>query len=186
MEQSEKSDEELLREIAEKNEKAFNELYKRYIGMVFSVAKDYFPIEAEDIAQKVFINIHKKAGLYSNNGKVSNWIYSIAKNSSISHVRKRWNQTLLESQSDGLGYLIDNLPSELENPWRYLDTKECFDSFGSGLEELSSDQREVSLCSFIGFSEKDIAKKMNVSVGTVKSRKNRAREKLKEKMKEYI
>jgi RNA polymerase sigma-70 factor (ECF subfamily) len=85
------SDEDCISRILKKNDnRAFAILVEHHKAMVFTIALRIIGCkeDAEEIAQDVFLKIYNTLHTFKSNSKFSTWLYSIAYNAAISHVRK--------------------------------------------------------------------------------------------------
>jgi RNA polymerase sigma-70 factor (ECF subfamily) len=84
------SDEQLMGLYQQGEYKAFEEIYSRHSGRVFSYFKKrlYGTGEAEDLLQQTFLKIHQSRNRYDATYPLISWIFSIARNSLIDHTRK--------------------------------------------------------------------------------------------------
>ncbi|HPE30307.1 MAG TPA: RNA polymerase sigma factor [Parvularculaceae bacterium] len=91
VEENERSDAELMSEVAEGDHHAFTELMSRYKTPLFRFILRYVgsPSDAEDLLQDVFVNVYSKAATYDPAWKASTWIYRIALNKCRDHGRKQ-------------------------------------------------------------------------------------------------
>ncbi len=124
------------------------------------------PMDAEDLTQEVFYKLSK-----SNSEEVQNlksWIYSIARNTIIDYYRK--NKKPVQE--------IIDLPEEDEmDKVAIQELTKCIVPF---IQQLpSSYQRIMTLSELEGYSQKDIAKKLNKNYITIRSTIQRGRKKLK-------
>jgi len=87
----EKSDAELMSEVAEGDHRAFTELMSRYKTPLYRFILRYVgsPVDAEDLLQDAFVNVFAKAASYDPAWKPSTWIYRIALNKCRDHGRKQ-------------------------------------------------------------------------------------------------
>jgi RNA polymerase sigma-70 factor (ECF subfamily) len=130
----------------------------------------------EDIAQDVFFTAYRKlASFDAARSNFSTWLFTIARNKSINALRKK--RPLLMSE------LPDN--SNVNNPSDELVEKELFNKLDAGLEALPSAQKRAFIFAvFENLSYEEIAQIESVRIGTIKSRINRAKEKLAKVLKE--
>ena len=123
-------------------------------------------LDAEDLIQEVFLKLSKSNIEKVDN--VKNWVYSIAKNSIIDYYRKK--KIITED--------IENVVfPETESNDAIIDLSNCI---RPSINQLPEDYREIiSLSEIEGFSQKEIAKKLNINYTTVRSKVQRGRKKLK-------
>lgn len=160
------NEQDLISLLQERSEKAFSYLYDNYAaalnGVIYAIVRD--AETADDVLQDVFINIWKKIESYdSSKGRLFTWMLNIARNAAIDKIRSkgfrdsRKNQPLPENVDINAG-LITN--PAINDP---------------GLKKLIAGLKEeqrvlIDLSYFRGFTHEEIAKVMNIPLGTVKTR----------------
>ena len=135
------------------------------------------PDMAEDLVQDVMLTVWRKAGLYSpERGSVAAWVFTIARNLRIDRLRRQSPQAYEDIADVNLE--AGNASGEEE---AYLRQREKL--VGKAMAELPPDQRRVIEMSFIqDMPQADIARKLAVPLGTVKSRMRLAYVKLRERL----
>lgn len=165
---------------------AFEELIKLYEKKIYNIA---FRMtndreDACDIAQEVCIKIYKSINTFKGNSSFGTWVYRITSNVCIDIMRKRNNIISINATNDdGEEY---ELPIEDKGrlPEEIVESKETVELIKGYIKELAPDQRIVIILRDIqGYSYEEISRILDVNVGTVKSRLNRARNFIKEKFK---
>ncbi|HKF55109.1 MAG TPA: sigma-70 family RNA polymerase sigma factor [Blastocatellia bacterium] len=187
------TDHELLAAIRDGDDAAFQEIMRRYrnpiINFVYRMLDDYE--RSVDLAQETFIRIYTSAERYKANYNFSTYIYRIATNLAISELRQRKRRKLvplLSSFTDDHGEamemdLADAAPLQDES----LIGDERRQAVVRAIGSLPVKYRvAVVLRDIEGKSYEDIARVLKLSEGTVKSRINRARNLLKDKLGAYI
>jgi len=159
---------EFLDRIATKRDaSAFRELFEIYAPRVkaYMMRQGADATTAEELAQETLLTVWRKAGLYSGDrGSATTWIFTIARNLRIDKLRKEMTWVELpegraEEASD------DPLPDET------LEAEERKRRLQAALGELPADQHEVVALSYIeGLSHSEIAERLNLPLGTLKSR----------------
>lgn len=167
-----------LHRIAESGDvEAFRKLFQAYAPRVkaYMLRQGADPNLAEELAQETLLTVWRKAGLYSvEKGSATTWIFTIARNLRIDRLRREMTWLPLpeghnEEASD------DALPDE------ELETKHRKARVQAALATLPPDQSEVITLSYIeGLSHSEIAEKLGVPLGTVKSRMRLAYLKIRE------
>lgn len=156
--------------------KAQEELYRLFAGKLFAVSLKYSRNyeEAEDNLQDAFITIFKKIGQYKNKGSFEGWLKRITINTALQRYRK---QSVFQIVNE------ENIKQPEEVHLREENVK--LDFLLKIIQELPNRYRMVfNLYVLDGFSHKEIAEMLNISVGTSKSNLARARQNLKEKIEE--
>jgi RNA polymerase sigma-70 factor (ECF subfamily) len=166
----------LIRRIAEERDAgAFGELFAAWAPRVksFLMRQGADPATAEDLAQETMLAVWRKAALFSaDKGTLAGWIYCIARNLRIDRVRREpvWQdlpQGHLETADEGSG--PDAATEEAERGRRLK----------AALAGLPADQREAITLAYIdGLSQSEIAARLALPPGTVKSRLRLAYRKL--------
>ena len=172
------SDEQLMLLFQGGDENAFIELVNRYkdklINFIFNYLGD---LElSEDVVQETMIKLYQKKHYYKEIAKFSTWLYTIAKNLANTELRKRKqrNITLLSQLSkDGKNFDISTNENNVGDD---IHTSIATRLIQKAINELQDKFREVIILRDIQeLSYDDISLIVNVPIGTVKSRINRAR-----------
>ena len=160
---------------------AFNQLVVRYQGLVFSVILRMVRnhASAEDITQDAFISAFRNIGrMRGVNFRA--WMLRIARNATYDEIR-RLNRRPEDSIDEQIITLGETLASDEESPEDRAMRRDLGMSINRGLGELQPDQRmAVVLVDLEGLAYEEAADAMEVSIGTVKSRLNRGRRRLRE------
>jgi RNA polymerase sigma-70 factor (ECF subfamily) len=125
--------------------------------------------EAADLTQQVFLQVFRKIGQFSGRAQVGTWIYRLAANEALQHLRraKRSRVQVLQHEPE----------DQRSNPGGNIDDKEVMEA---ALASLELDLRATFLLREVeGLSYGEIARTMQIPEGTVGSRMNRARRELK-------
>lgn len=168
----------LLQRVAANGDvEAFRALFETYAPRVksYMLRQGADPATAEELAQETLLAVWRKAALYSDEkGSATTWIFTIARNLRIDRLRKEvvW-QPLPENN--------DERPSEDPAPDEELSERERGERVRAMLTELPPDQSEVVNLAFIeGLSHSEIAKRLGLPLGTVKSRMRLAYQKIRD------
>lgn len=187
------SDHELLEAIRDGDEAAFQEIVRRYrnpiTNFVYRMIDDYE--RAVELAQETFIRIFTSASRYQANYSFSTYIYRIASNLAISELRRRKRRKLVSlfspfTNDDGEAIELDP-PDASPLQDEALIQSERRKAVARAISSLPEKYRAaIVLRDVEGLSYDRIAEVLKLSEGTVKSRINRARNLLKEKLSAYI
>ena len=194
MESEGDSDAALMLKVQEGDFVAFESLVDKYkqpvINIVARMIRD--PVEAEDIAQKVFLQVFKASARYQVKAKFSTWLFTIARNLGLNELRRRSRRPT--SSLDAAG------GSDAEEPvdWQIEDRQvtgadeaalqsELTTKIDEVLGELPVNQRTaIVLLKEKGLSYDHIAGILGCSVSAVKSLIHRGRETIKARIKPYM
>ncbi len=172
------SDEQLMLLFQGGNENAYIELVNRYkdklINFIFNYLGD---IESsEDVVQETMIKLYQKKHYYKEIAKFSTWLYTIAKNLANTELRKRkQRKTTLLSQFSKDDKMYD-LPSNDNEVGQEIQTEIVSKIIRKAVDQLSEKFKTViTLRDIQQLSYEDISEIIDVPIGTVKSRINRAR-----------
>jgi len=188
------SDHALLEATKTGDEDAFAELVARYrnqiIGYIYRMTNDYDG--AVDLAQETFVRVYRAADRYQTSYAFSTYIYRIATNLAISELRKRKRRRLVSltgffQSKDGAEPREFNPPDERPLPDSELVAAERRFAVQRAISTLPEKYRAPLILRDVdGRSYEEIARILQTSEGTVKSRISRARGFLREKMKVYF
>ena len=158
---------------------AFEEVYRRFARMVFNLAYRMAGTveEAEDLAQEVFLRIHRHLGRFNGRSALKTWVYRVTLNHCRSKLgRKRYPSQPLAEENDGEGV---RLVDESRSPEDLALARDAGRLVTLALRQLKPVFREaVVLRDLQGLSYDEIAEILKVRIGTVRSRIARGRERL--------
>ena len=182
------TDEELIASFQNGNEQAYIELVRRYrdrlMTFVFRFVGDMEL--SEDIVQDTMLKVYTHKHYYKEIAKFSTWIYTIAGNLAKTELRKRKRRkvTLLsQMNTDDRKYEIPSTELQSEDIVQGKYTERYIQK---AILQLPLHFRTVVILRDIQeLSYEEISKIVNVPLGTVKSRINRARLQLQQTLKEY-
>ncbi len=189
MDQASLDDRELVALARRGRESAFRELLSRYerpvFSLVFRMIRDRS--EAEDLAQEAFVRAFNAIDSYDPRYKFSSWIFKIANNLTIDHLRKRRLEVVsihgsphaVTPEEQSQTQLTVQAPGE--TPDQYVENKELGGAIERAIASLRPEYRTAVLLRHVeGYSYEEIAQIMDVPLGTVKTYIHRARGELKE------
>ncbi|MDM8000820.1 MAG: sigma-70 family RNA polymerase sigma factor [Dehalococcoidia bacterium] len=157
---------------------SFNELVRRHQKMAYNVAFRMLgdSQSAEDVTQDAFFSAWRNIGGFRG-GSFKAWVLQITANACRDQLRRAKRRPVVPLES--LPYDPPSMSSE--SPEDYAVRREMADHVQRGLITLSRDQRmTVILCDIQGLSYEEVAEVMRCSLGTVKSRLNRGRTRLRD------
>ncbi len=157
---------------------SFNELVRGYERMAFNLAFRMLgsPPAAEDATQEAFLSAWRNIRRFRG-GSFKAWVMQITANACRDELRRIKRRPVVPLES--LPY--DPPAASAESPEDYAMRRETAEHVQAGLETLSRDQRmAVVLCDIQGLSYEEVARVMGCSLGTVKSRINRGRTRLRD------
>jgi RNA polymerase sigma-70 factor (ECF subfamily) len=170
----------LITAVADGDEKAFEQLVKKYQHAVFNTIYRYIGNyeDVEDIAQEVFIKVWHKAKSFQKKSKFSTWLYRITVNHCL-HYQSKHRQKLVSLDEMGEKEQIPD-PLIIEVDHKQQNKAEIV---RKAVSELSDRQRIALILSrFEDKSYKEIAEIMGISLGAVESLIFRAKQALKKKL----
>jgi RNA polymerase sigma-70 factor (ECF subfamily) len=170
----------LMKRVAARDHKAFEELSSKYSALIFSTA---FKVlnhyeDTEDVMNEVLATIWKKADSYHpKKGSLVTWICTTTRNRSIDRVRSVQRRSALydrfEEKVEG------DAPEARTTGREELYLSDARQVLQTAVVSLSSEQREViELAYFEGLTQKQIAERIDSPLGTVKARIRRGVERL--------
>lgn len=159
----------LAHRVARGDQQAFFELYERLSAKVFGLAKHILgePMAAEEVAQEVFLKLWQRADQYDpNRGKLATWLLTITRHAALDRIR-RLSRRPQRAESVRLN---EEWRPSLSDP--DFDTDEArWRSLHFALQDLPPEQMQViALAYFQGMSHSEIAKYLELPLGTVKTR----------------
>lgn len=138
---------------------------------------------AEEIAQEAFLRIYESASRYRERGAFSAYLFRIATNLLRSEERRRQRWRTLQPM---LGWHREVVADEATSPQRHALASEATEQVERALGDLPIHYRApLVLREIEGWSYADIASALECRVGTVKSRINRGKSQLRERLRPY-
>jgi RNA polymerase sigma-70 factor (ECF subfamily) len=179
----------LIERCALGDEAAFGELVAEHQGMVVQLAINLLGDrdEALDLSQEVFLRVFRTITRFRGQSSLRTWIYRIAVNQARNRHRfwrrrHRAEQVSLDAHVETHGELLSGGET---GPDRVLAQKELARRLQHALDALPFDQRTaIVLREVDGLSYEEIAYSLGIAVGTVKSRLTRARQTLRQELRE--
>ena len=175
---------ELLRAVKAGDATAYRGLVEKYQGRVYSMVYGMLRNreDARDVAQEAFVKAYRNLASFRLESSFYTWLYRIAMNVAIDHVRKRKRQASSGfdegiATRDGDGMISES--HHATSPAKALERKQLYKRIMDALEKLPADQKQVILLRELeGLSYKEISDIMGIPEGTVMSRLFYARKKM--------
>lgn len=170
-------------------EPAFRELVRRYerpvFSLIFRMVRDRET--SEDLAQDTFIKVLNHIDRYRPEFKLSSWLFKIANNVAIDHLRKRQLNTLSIDGSPHAATAVEieatafDVESRGESALDELESRELGSAIERAIATLRPEYRSCILLRHVdGRSYEEIAATLDLPLGTVKTYIHRARRELRE------
>ncbi len=181
-----------MQQVKAGNAEAFSNIIRKYQKTVLNLTYRFTgdPVEAEDLAQEVFLRVYRAADRFEARAKFFTYLYQVTLNlcrNERAKVRHKRNTSLdapmKEGEPDSLRQIQDPSGSAEE----LLTRQELGDVVREAVLSLPEEQREaVMMQRFQDLSYEEIAEILKLSVPAVKSRLHRAKLALKEKLSPYL
>lgn len=144
--------------------------------------------DAKDLVQDTYMKAFRFINSFQEGTNAKAWLYRILKNSFINDYRKKSKQPAkVDYQEVEQFYNSEDTPTNATVDLRLETTKDMIgDEISNALNSLAVDFRTVViLCDLEGFTYEEMAKILDIPIGTVRSRLHRARNLLREKLGTY-
>ena len=141
--------------------------------------------DAEDIFQESILKIYKNMNKCKEKENISSWICTVVHNTCIDELRRkkrRYTESIDSKLDFDDGSMMNKqLADNTKTPEEQLVNSELAEDIQKALNRLPADQKSLIVLRDIqGMSYEEISKNLKIPIGTVKSRINRGRERLKE------
>ena len=164
------TDRELADRFPSGDDEVVRAVYGRFGGAVYTVAMSVLgdPSRAADVVQATFVNAWQAAHRFDPSRELGPWLYTIARRQAIDTYRRERRS----EPTDPADLDIVDLPPSLEQAWEVWQVR-------LALDQLPPDERDVVRLSWYGgLAHPEIAERLGVPIGTVKSRSFRAHKRL--------
>ncbi len=174
------------------DETAFEEMVSRYWDRIYAMVHKLLrnSQDAEEVTQDAFIRAHRGLENFRGDSSFSTWLYQIATNLARNRYWYWWRRKRDKSisfdqpiASETTTTLAEIFPSDVQSPETITITNEFKSRVADAMKLLNDKHREALVLRNVkNLSYEEIADRLQISIGTVKSRIARARESLREKL----
>jgi RNA polymerase sigma-70 factor (ECF subfamily) len=168
-----RTDAELIGLVAHGDHRAFEELHRRYARPVLGIALRRIGDRgrAEDATQDTFASLWRSAGRFDPaRGKATSWLFTVARNAIVDGLRRR-SETTVDAPPD--------VPEPGPGPDAAAESEWVSWRVHRAIETLPDQERTlIELAYWSGLSQSEIAGKLDVPLGTVKTRTRSALQRL--------
>jgi RNA polymerase sigma-70 factor (ECF subfamily) len=172
---------------------AFDELVRRHqeriYGLVYHMTSNHE--DANDLAQEAFVKAWKALKNFKGDSSFYTWVYRIAVNHTLNHLKQRRNRTVHLSLND-LDFNTEHDPDLVQlvshkNPRRDVNLRELGERLNAAMLKLSEEHRAVvTMHDIQGMPHDEIARVLECNPGTVRSRLFYARQQLQALLSDYL
>lgn len=168
-EKSAQNDADLFKQLQNKQTKALEILYDRHGALVYGIALQLLENtqEAEDLTQDIFLSLTRKCAYNPQKGTLRTFLGILTRSRAIDRIRSRTRANKrLRNQA-----LTEDSNLVFDNSIESVSQKERAKKVQAALKQLGSREQEVLKMSYYdGLSQSAIAEKLNIPLGTIKSR----------------
>ncbi|QIA06782.1 RNA polymerase sigma factor [Draconibacterium halophilum] len=183
------SDIEIIEQLKQGSEAAFKKLVDMHQKLVVNTCYGLVQNreDAEDIAQDVFVEVYRKIDKFRADAKLSTWLYRIAVNRSLNHIRNnkkhRWFQGFENEVAEKNRELLQARTADSDEPEYDFENKQRAIILKEAINSLPQNQKVAfTLSKYEDLSYQEIAEVMNLSVPSVESLLFRAKKGLQKKL----
>ena len=185
------TDAELVTRALKGHQEAFREIVVRFERPIYSLVARMVqdPALAEDLAQEVFVKAFRRLDTYDPQRKLSSWLFKIAHNTTIDHLRRHSLDTVpLEAEKGddrgdrgGLAAVLSDAGAE--SPAAAAERRDMGRALEHAISRLRPEYRESVVMFYVeGASYQEICEVTGLPLGTVKTNLHRARKELAQHM----
>ena len=181
------TDEEVFASFQNGNTEALGVLYHRYGLLIYRMLYRMLnnSQEAEDLTQEIFLSLQESPKYDPQKGKFYNYLVVLARSRTIDRIRSKQTKKRFWQKTNKKQDLLEK--SSLANPIEHISFDERAKEVTKALDDLSPNQKKVlELSYYQGFTQAQIAKKLNLPLGTVKTHSRRGLLKLRKNLQNII
>lgn len=159
------NDEAFILQLKERQESAFSKLYDNYSGALYGIVYRMLANEAlaQDALQESFVKIWKNIDSYDRTkGSLFTWMLNITRNHTIDMMRSKNMRQKIQKLDDNVGLI--NRTNKIGFNTDNILVKELVDQLKPEHKEM------IELAYFEGYTQEELAEKLNMPLGTVKTR----------------
>lgn len=178
-----------IEQLKQGSEKAFKQLVEKYQGLVVNTCFGivHNKADAEDVAQEVFIEVFRSVQNFRADAKISSWLYRIAVNRSLNHIRdnkkRKWFQSFEDSDDNKKSSVNHLSASKTDTPEFEIENSQRAQWLHEAIDSLPENQKiAFTLSKYEDLSYKEISEVMDLSVSSVESLLFRAKKNLQKKL----
>jgi RNA polymerase sigma-70 factor (ECF subfamily) len=183
------SDNEIIAQLKEGNEQAFRKLVEKHQKLVVNTCYGmvHNREDAEDIAQEVFVEVYRSVQNFRADSKLSTWLYRIAVNRSLNHIRDnkkhRWFHSFESNVEEKNRQLLQIASGRSDEPEFSLENRQRALILHEAISSLPENQKVAfTLSKYEDLSYQEISEVMDLSVSSVESLLFRAKQNLQKKL----
>lgn len=172
----------ILHKMVEGDESAFKYFFDTYYDDLCNFVNSYIRDEiiAEDIVQNIFIYLWEKKELLPPNCSIKSYLYAASKNKSLNYLRNQKNKAHIIEKFMSLESIVEYTTDQ------YLEIEELKVAVGKAVNQLPEQCKKIYQQSRDhGFTNKEIAAKLGISLKTVENQMTIAIRKIKENLRSY-
>lgn len=165
----------------EGDQRAFEQLIHRYEKRVFALTRRMCknPADAEEAAQEAFLAAWQGLRFFRGDSSFSTWLYRLASNACVDLLRKEGRHSAAAGPSLNDEEAVVEIPDDSPTPHVLAERAELRKQIEEGLAALPEEYREILILREIHQQSYDeISEILSLDLGTVKSRINRGRKRL--------
>jgi len=181
---------ELIEQLKQGDQSAFKFIVDTWKDMVYNTALSIVQQEedAEDVTQKVFVQVYQSIEGFKRESKFSTWLYRITLSKAMDHERrkKRKKRFAFVKSLFGEGSEVVVDPPDFNHPGVSLDNKEKAAILFKAMESLPDNQRMAFVLNKVeGLSYQEISEVMETTVSAIESLLHRAKTNLRKELKTF-
>ncbi|HVY76056.1 MAG TPA: sigma-70 family RNA polymerase sigma factor [Puia sp.] len=183
---TELTDTEIISRVLLGEQAMYAKLVERYQNYVFTLVIRFIPNreDAEEVAQDVFVKAYRSLADFRGDSKFSTWLFTIARTSCISFLRKK-RPDLQSLDNEKTGLQLENRDSGFRAD--LVEQKSRHAMVNEAIGMLSADDSQVLTLFYKGEqSLEEIGRIMGMEANTIKVKLHRARQRLKDKMEKHF